>query len=60
MLAWMPGMILIFAGIDVAQRQGTLAAQVAVMALTLLATGAVVGAIHGAFLVRMVGPRSGE
>lgn len=51
MLAWLVGMPLIFWGIDLAQRAGSLGWAVPVMAGVLLLAGAVVGAIHGAFLV---------
>jgi hypothetical protein len=53
MLAWFVGMPLIFAGIDLAQRLEPLWQILGVMAVVLLVTGAVVGAIHGAFLVRL-------
>jgi hypothetical protein len=52
-LAWGLGMALIFAGIDIVQRIGTLAGFLIGMTVTLFITGAVVGSIHGAFLVRM-------
>jgi hypothetical protein len=54
MLAWAVGMPLIFWGIDAAQKSQPAWQTLLIMALTLLATGALVGAIHGAFLVRMV------
>jgi hypothetical protein len=53
MLAWMVGMPLIFWGIDTAQRLGGLVWMILFMAVVLLLTGLVVGAIHGAFLVRL-------
>ena len=53
MLAWAAGMPLIFAGIDLAQRLQPLWQILSVMAVVLLITGAVVGAIHGALLVRL-------
>jgi hypothetical protein len=52
-LAWGVGMALIFAGIDIAQRMGSVAGILVAMAITLFITGAVTGSIHGAFLVRM-------
>jgi hypothetical protein len=52
-LAWGVGMTLIFAGIDLAQRIGSMTGAVLLMVFTLVFTGAAVGAIHGAFLVRM-------
>lgn len=54
MLAWAAGMPLIFWGIDMAQRGQPLWQSLLLMATTLLAAGAVVGAIHGLALVRMV------
>jgi hypothetical protein len=56
MLAWLVGMPMIFWGIDIAQKLGGLLWVVLFMAGVLLLAGAVVGAIHGAFLVRMVEP----
>jgi hypothetical protein len=53
MLAWMAGMPVIFWGIDVAQKGQPLWQAALIMAATLFAAGAVVGAIHGAFLVRL-------
>lgn len=53
MLAWMVGMPLIFWGIDAAQRLSGLIWIVLYMEGVLLVTGLVVGAIHGAFLVRL-------
>jgi hypothetical protein len=46
-------MPLIFAGIDLAQRSRSIVGVFSLMMLTLFAAGAVVGAIHGAFLVRL-------
>jgi len=54
MLAWAAGMPLIFWGIDAIQKGMRPAAASLTLAGVLLLTGAVVGAIHGAFLVRMV------
>lgn len=53
MLAWLAGMPLIFWGIDVAQKMALLWQSALVIALSLLAAGVVVGAIHGSFLVRL-------
>ncbi|MCU0486940.1 MAG: hypothetical protein MUC85_12620 [Anaerolineales bacterium] len=53
MLAWAVGMPLIFLGIDIANRGQPLWQTLAIMAMVLLVTGAVVGAMHGAFLVRL-------
>jgi len=53
MLAWMVGMPIIFWGIDASQKLSGLAWEVLFLAGVLLLTGLVVGAIHGAFLVRL-------
>lgn len=53
MLAWLVGMPLIFWGIDIANRGQPLWQSLGIMATVLLITGAVVSAIHGAFLVRL-------
>jgi len=50
--AWGLGMPLIFVGIDVAQRTQNVVA-LALLAFTLFATGAVVGVVHGSFLIRL-------
>jgi hypothetical protein len=55
MLAWLVAMPIIFWGIDAAQRGQPLAHTVLLLAGCLFLTGAVVGAIHGAFLVRLAG-----
>jgi hypothetical protein len=54
MLAWLVGMPLIFWGIDVSQKLGGLFWIIMFMAVVLLLTGLVVGAIHGTFLTRLV------
>jgi magnesium-transporting ATPase (P-type) len=54
MLAWLVGMPLIFWGIDTSQKLGGLVWLILFIAGVLLLTGLVVGAIHGAFLVRLV------
>jgi hypothetical protein len=51
MLAWMAGMPLIFWGIDAAQKGQPVGQAVLLMAGVLFATGALVGAVHGLFLV---------
>jgi len=56
MLAWLAGMPIIFAGIDLAQRGRPLGHIVLIMAGCLLLAGCVVGAIHGAMLVRLASP----
>ena len=53
MLAWAVGMPLIFWGIDIANRGQPLWQTLGMMAGVLALTGAVVGAIHGLFLVRL-------
>ena len=53
MLAWLFGMPIIFWGVDMAFKMGAIMQSVLVMAGSLLVAGAVVGAIHGAFLVRL-------
>ncbi|HLA97748.1 MAG TPA: hypothetical protein VJL34_04790 [Anaerolineales bacterium] len=55
MLAWLGGMPVIFWGIDAAQKGQPLLQAALIMGGTLLLAGFVVGAIHGAFLVWMVG-----
>jgi magnesium-transporting ATPase (P-type) len=54
MLAWIFGMPLIFWGIDLAFKMSAVWQSVLLMAGVLFITGAIVGAIEGAFLVRMV------
>jgi len=56
MLAWLFGMPIIFWGIDLAFKMSALWQSILVMAGTLLVAGAVVGAIHGLFLIRMAAP----
>jgi hypothetical protein len=53
MLAWMVGMPLIFWGIDAAQKGQPVWQAVLIMAGVLCLAGAVVGGIHGLFLVRL-------
>ncbi len=53
MLAWLAGMPLIFWGIDAAEKGLAPWLAILLLAGVLLLAGAVVGAIHGAFLVRM-------
>jgi hypothetical protein len=52
-LAWLVGMPIIFWGIDTAQRLSGSVSVILFIAGVLLLTGLVVGAIHGAFLVRL-------
>lgn len=54
-VAWAAGMPIVFAGVDLAQKAGSLAGAIATMAAALLVTGAVVGGIHGAALVAIAG-----
>jgi hypothetical protein len=51
MLAWALGMPIIFAGLDLAFRQGALWRSVLVIGAALLTAGAAVGTVHGRFLV---------
>lgn len=53
MLAWAFGMPVIFWGVDMAFKMDTIWQSVLVMAGSLFVAGAVVGAVHGAFLVRL-------
>ena len=53
MLAWIFGMPIIFWGIDMAFKMPTIWQSVLLMAGTLFVAGAVVGGIHGWFLVRL-------
>jgi hypothetical protein len=53
MLAWTFGMPVIFWGIDMSFKMTTLWQSVLLMAGTLFVAGAMVGAIHGLFLVRL-------
>jgi hypothetical protein len=55
MLAWLFGMPVIFWGIDIAFEMSALWQSILVMAGTLFISGAVVGGIHGSFLVRLAG-----
>jgi hypothetical protein len=58
MLAWTFGMPVIFWGIDMAFKMSMVWQSVLLMAGTLFIAGAVVGAIHGLFLVRLVDTNS--
>lgn len=58
MLAWLFGMPIIFWGIDLAFKMSALWQSVLVMAGTLFVAGAVVGAIHGLFLIRLTDNKS--
>ena len=55
MLAWLVGMPIIFWGIDAAQKGQSPLQAVLLLTGVLFLVGAVVGAIHGAFLVRLAG-----
>ncbi len=59
-LAWTAGMPLIFWGLDLAFRQPSLLRAGIFVVVVLLLTGALVGAIHGIFLVRLAGERCRE
>ncbi|MDH7485434.1 MAG: hypothetical protein QHJ81_04065 [Anaerolineae bacterium] len=50
-LAWAAGMPLIFAGIDLAQKVGSVLAGILVVGAAIAIAGAVVGAVHGIALV---------
>lgn len=60
MLAWMAGMPIIFSGIDVTGKLSGLGWVILFMAGILHLAGLVVGAIHGAFLVRLAMAAQGE
>jgi hypothetical protein len=53
-LAWAAGMPLIFAGMDLAQKTGSVVSAVAVMTAIIALSGVVVGAIHGRALITFV------
>ena len=53
MLAWFFGMPVIFWGIDLAFKMSALWQSILLMAVTLLLAGAIVGAVHGWFLVSL-------
>jgi hypothetical protein len=53
MLAWTFGMPIIFWGIDMAFKMSAVWQSVLLMVVTLFAAGAVVGAIHGLFLLKL-------
>ena len=55
-LAWAVGMPVIFAGVGLAATASSTVGAVIAAALSLLAAGALVGAIHGAFLLRVIFP----
>jgi hypothetical protein len=59
-LAWAFGMVVIFAGVDPAMSGGFGVRSVAILVLTLALAGAVVGAIHGLALVRLLRSASSE
>jgi hypothetical protein len=54
MLAWAFGMPIIFWGIDMAFKMSALWQSILLMAGTLFIAGAVVGGVHGLFLIRLV------
>ncbi len=59
-IAWGVGIPIVFAAVDLAQKSQTTAGAVAIFALALLITGAVVGAIHGAVLVQLAKRRKSQ
>lgn len=56
-LAWAFGMLVIFAGVELAMSGEFGPGTVLVLAATLLCAGAIVGAVHGLALVRLLGSR---
>ena len=56
-LAWAFGMVVIFAGVDLAASGGFGPGTVPILAVTLACAGAMVGAIHGLALVWLPRPR---
>jgi hypothetical protein len=58
MLAWAAGMPVIFWAMDAVFQQPSLLRGIPLLAAALLLTGAVVGAIHGAFLAKLAGRRT--
>jgi hypothetical protein len=52
-MAWAMGIPVIFAGVDLAQRSGTIGGAILAMAGALAAAGLSVGAIHGPILVKL-------
>jgi hypothetical protein len=57
MLAWACGMPIIFWGMDIAFRMTEVWQSVCIVGCALLGAGAVVGAIHGRFLVHLIGDK---
>lgn len=55
-LAWAAGMPLVFAGVDLAQRTGTVGGGILVMGASIALAGAAAGAIHGVALLRLAAP----
>jgi NhaP-type Na+/H+ or K+/H+ antiporter len=55
-LAWAFGMVIVFAGIDLALGEGFGPGTVTILVLTLLLCGATVGAIHGLALMWLLRP----
>jgi hypothetical protein len=53
MLAWVFGMPVIFWGIDMAFKLSAIWQSVLLMVVTLFIAGAIVGGVHGLFLVRL-------
>lgn len=59
-IAWAFGMVMVFAGVSLVADSGVTPATVASLIVILAATGAVVGAIHGLALVRLLARRAPE
>lgn len=60
MLAWLLGMPILFWAIDAAQKGQPFWQSLLLLAGSLLLSGLIVGAIHGAVLVRLVQPEAGQ
>jgi hypothetical protein len=50
-LAWMGGMVIVFAAAGLAPVEGHMATTILLMLVALLFAGVVVGAVHGLFLI---------
>lgn len=56
-VAWAVGMPLIFEGIDLAQKVGSISVEILIMAATIALAGAVVGGIHGVVVIAFAAER---
>lgn len=59
-LAWAIGMPVIFVGAGAVSHQTSMPVAIGIVALSCLAAGLVVGAVHGLFLVKLVQPREAQ